>query len=206
MTNQLNTSHDIAKLLNTQIVKQSPEVFFNMSQEQAKHFYSIYTFNALIIKEDDRTYTATLKEIPLKVTATTQYLAAKKLAVSLLEFIKEYSINLNSSNHLIEHIEVAPYIANTLFHTGNENKSDFESLFELINFKLETDKTPKRENNDNYNPQKDFEHIYDYLLVEKDDLKTAQTLLQSSSLTKKQIHMVIEFLLHKSQMLQEQII
>ncbi|GAB6547225.1 hypothetical protein bcgnr5378_29120 [Bacillus cereus] len=206
MTNKLNNFHDIAKSLNTHIAEHSPEVFFNMSQEQAKHFYSFYTFNALIIKEDDRTYTATLKEIPLKVTATTQYLSAKKLSVSLLQLIKEYSLKLNSSNHLKEQIELAPYFANALLHTGNENKLDFESMFELINFKLETDKTPKRENKDNYNPQKDFEHIYDYLLVEKDDLKTAQTLLQSSSLTKKQIHMVIEFLLHKSQMLQKQII
>ncbi|GAB6443345.1 hypothetical protein bcgnr5390_15650 [Bacillus luti] len=206
MINQLNTSHDIAKLLNTQIAKHSPEVFFNMSQEQAKHFYSFYTFNALITKEDDRTYTATLIEIPIIATATTQYLAAKKLSVSLLQLIQEYSLNLNSSNHLKEHIEFAPYIANALLHTGNENKLDFESMFELINFKLETTTTPKRENRHTYYPPKDFEHIYDYLLVEKDDLKTAQNLLRSSSLTKKQIHMVTEFLLHKSQMLQDQII
>ncbi|KZD63364.1 hypothetical protein [Bacillus cereus] len=201
MTNKLNNFHDIAKSLNTHIAKHSPEVFFNMSQEQAKHFYSFYTFNALIIKEDDRTYTATLKEIPLKVTATTQYLSAKKLSVSLLELTMDYSINLKSNNYLKENIGLAPYIANALFHTGNESKLDFESLFALINFKLETDKTPKRENSDTYIPQNDFEHIYNYLLVEKDDLKTAQTLLRTASLTKKQIHMVLEFLLQRVQVL-----
>lgn len=196
----------VIKNINTQVLNAYPETFVEMSLEQAKHFYSFYTFNALIVKEDDRTYTATLKEIPLNVTATTQYLATKKLSVSLLELIQDYSVNSNSSNQLNKQIELAPYIANALFHTGNENNLDFESLFELINFKLETDIAPKRENSDTYKPQNDFEHIYNYLLLEKDDLKTAQTLLRTASLTKKQIHIVLEFLLQRAQMLQTQII
>ncbi|WP_336770387.1 hypothetical protein [Bacillus bombysepticus] len=199
MTNNKNKFHGIAKNLHTKIVKHSPELFLNMSHEQAKHFYSLYKFNAIITEEADGRYTTALNELPLNAHGDSPYLAAKELTSKLITYIKEYSLLTKNIILPDEHIKCAPFITNVLFHTDCINKLDLETIFELVNFKTNAQRFTKDKKAVHYLPQTDFEHIYNYVLLEKKDVAKANSLLSSATLTNQQIHKILNYLLNRTE-------
>lgn len=102
------------------LIKRSRDYIFTSSLEMLKELLKAYTFTAELFREDDGTFTASLKEIDIIVNGTNEEEALRLLATDMSEYAEDFYNEFeywfsapNRRGHL-------PYVLNILIQDNLE--------------------------------------------------------------------------------------
>lgn len=103
-------------------VKRSRDIFTVLSLEQLDLILSKYSMSVNIMKEDDYTFTGSIKEIDIVVNAVSEEELKEKIVDNLLEYAEEYMEEFTLYYHSSNRRDHFPYVYKVLAHADDRDK------------------------------------------------------------------------------------